>query len=177
MTALLWTDVETDGLDRDTGHLLEVGMVATGPDLEPLDDGVSSPIRFDGAVDAFIGRMHGPNGLLAECRTAPELDEVAQRCRAYVARHLAAADRMLPAGSSVSFDRRWLGAHMPGLLDGLDHRVFDVSCLDEAARMWAPDTWEGRPARRTDHRVRHCLSDSLALARYYKEALWDISQG
>lgn len=175
MTALLWTDVETDGLDQDTGHLLEVGLLATDSDLNPLDDGMFSPIRFDGAVDAFIGHMHGPNGLLAECRTAPGLDEVAKRCRAYVARHLA-HDDLLVAGSSVAFDRHWLDRHMPGLLDGLGHRSLDISAVDEATRLWAPAIRDGRPERTTDHRTRHCLSDSLALARYYKEVLWDVSQ-
>lgn len=121
MTTLLWIDVETDGLDPERGHLLEVGLLATGSDLEPLDGGVFSPIRFDGPVDAFIGRMHGPNGLLAECRTAPE--------------------------------------------------------ADEASRLWAPDVRAARPDRTTDHRVRHCLADSIALARHYKEALWDRSRG
>lgn len=125
MTTLLWIDVETDGLDPERDHLLEVGLLATGSDLEPLDGGVFSPIRFDGPVDAFIGRMHGPNGLL----------------------------------------------------DGLGHRSLDVSAVDEASRLWAPDVRAARPDRTTDHRVRHCLADSIALARYYKEALWDRSQG
>lgn len=177
MTTLLWIDVETDGLDPERGHLPEVGLLATGSDLEPLDGGVFSPIRFDGPVDAFIGRMHGPNGLLAECRTAPEADEVAGRCRAYVARHLARSTDVLVAGSSVSFDRRWLDRHMPGLLDGLGHRSLDVSAVDEASRLWAPDVRAARPDRTTDHRVRHCLADSIALARHYKEALWDRSRG
>lgn len=177
MTTLLWIDVETDGLDPGSGHLLEVELLATNSDLEPLDEGFFSPIRFDGSVDAFIGRMHGPNGLLAECRAAPPLDEVARWCRAYVARHLAATPDVLVAGSSVSFDRRWLDAYMPGLLDRLGHRSLDVSAVDEASRLWAPDVRAARPDRTTDHRVRHCLADSIALARHYKEALWDRSRG
>lgn len=178
MTTLLWIDVETDGLDPERDHLLEVGLLATGSDLEPLDGGVFSPIRFDGPVDAFIGRMHGPTACWRNAgRRRRRTKEVAGWCRAYVARHLARSADMLVAGSSVSFDRRWLDRHMPGLLDGLGHRSLDVSAVDEASRLWAPDVRGARPDRTTDHRVRHCLADSIALARHYKEALWDRSQG
>lgn len=169
MTTLMWVDVETDGLDPMDGHLLEVGLLATDTDLNPRDDGFSSPIRFDGPVDGFIERMHTPNGLLAECASAPDLDEVADMCRRYV--DACADDGLIAAGSSVRFDLDWLDMDMPGLFARASHRLFDVSALDLAARMWYPAAYKSRPARTTDHRTMHCLHDSLELARHYRKAL------
>lgn len=172
-TLLLWVDTETTGLDPAGGRLLEIGLRCTDTSLNPLDGGFESVIRYEGAVSPFIQRMHGANGLLDACARpdAPTMDEAARGARAYVERWLEDCERLLPAGSSVGFDRKWLDRRIPGLLDGVHHRVFDVSVLDEAFAAWKPDVHEARPARTTDHRVRHCLDDSIRLAAWYRSRL------
>lgn len=172
-TLLLWVDVETTGLDPSHGAILEIGMRWTDTRLDRLDDGFSTPVAYDGPVDGFIERMHGPNGLLAACSSpgAPAPDEAARRARAYVESRLSDGARVLAAGASVRFDRDWLDMLMPGVLEGVHHRSLDVSALDEAARMWAPLTWAARPERTTDHRVDSCLDDELRLAAHYRDAL------
>lgn len=64
---LLWVDTETTGLDPHKDPILEIGMIATGPDLKPVDDGFHTTVHWDGKPSEFIQGMHGPNGLLAEC--------------------------------------------------------------------------------------------------------------
>ncbi|MBT1164831.1 exonuclease domain-containing protein [Bifidobacterium felsineum] len=171
-TRLLWVDVETTGLDPMRDDLLEIGLLCTTPDLEPMDDGYHSVIRHVGPVDGFIQRMHGPNGLLGECRAKDARDgfTVMLEARDYIQTQLDAEYRLIPAGSSVNFDRRFLDANMPGLLDGCSHRSFDVSVLYEAIRMWNPEKLPDT-VKTTDHRVMHCLKDSLAYAQAYRRLL------
>ena len=69
MDTLLWIDVETTGLDPDSDALLEIGMLYTDGGLHPIDAPLDLVLRWDGTPDDFIKGMHGPNGLLAECRT------------------------------------------------------------------------------------------------------------
>ena len=176
-TLLLWVDVETTGLDPSHGAILEIGMRWTDAGLDRLDDGFSTPVAYDGPVDGFIARMHGPNGLLAACSSpgAPAPDEAARRARAYVESRLSDGARVLAAGASARFDRDWLDMLMPGVLSGVHHRSLDVSALDEAACMWAPLTWAARPVRTTDHRVDSCLDDELRLAAYYRDAFRGVA--
>lgn len=169
MDSLLWIDVETTGLDPENDALLEIGMVCTDADLNPIDGPFDVVLRWEGTPDPFIETMHGPNGLLDACRTGLDPEEVYRRAREYAHRHTDA----LVAGSSVRFDRAMLDAHDPRILAGLGHRSLDVSSLDvssldEAARLWNPEYRAHRPERTTDHRCLHCLADSIALTRHYR---------
>lgn len=172
-TRLLWMDVETTGLDTQHDRILEIGLIVTDDNLTPLDEGFHSIIRYSGETSEFITAMHTPNGLLAECAApgAPTLPEAGEQARAYVSRWLESS-RLLPAGSSLRFDRDIISHTWPHLLDGCSHRSFDVSVFYEAACLWSPTIAQNAPESTTDHRVMHCLADSLAYARYYKKALW-----
>lgn len=168
-TVLLWLDTETTGLDTRHDHLLELGMRFTDTGLRPLDGGFSSPVRWLGHPDQFIREMHTPNGLLEACATAPMQPEVIKAAKAYLKPHL--HDRILPAGSTVRFDRDLLDRIDPDLLAGCDHRSLDVSAINEAAKAWWPEVAAKAPDGRTNHRVDHCLDDTIGWARYYMQAL------
>ena len=174
-TRLLWVDTETTGLDPRTDPILEIGMIATGPDLEPVDDGFHTVVHWDGEPSGFIRAMHGPNGLLAECAhpSAPGMFAAALSARDYVETQLDAGVRLLPAGSTVRFDRDMIDSWMPGVLDGCSHRSLDVSALYEAVRMWNPTVLPDM-AKTTDHRVMHCLADTLRFAREHRRLICSI---
>lgn len=167
-TSLLWIDVETTGLDPASDALLEIGMLYTDADLNPIDTALDLVLRWDGEPDDFIAGMHGPNGLLEACRHGLDPEEAYRLAAEYAHRRPA-----LVAGSTVRFDRAMLDAHDPRVLDGLGHRSLDVSALDEAARLWNPAYREARPERTTDHRCLHCLDDSIRLARHYERLMED----
>lgn len=78
------------------------------------------------------------------------------------------------AGSTVSFDRRWLRAHMPTLEALVSYRSIDVSSLTELARRWSPEAYAGRPGAgkaKEDlaHRALADVRESIAYLRYYRE--------
>ena len=62
---------------------------------------------------------------------------------------------------------------MPGVLDGCSHRSLDISAVCEAVRMWNPAILPDMEPS-TDHRVMHCLADTLRYARAYRGLICSI---
>jgi oligoribonuclease (3'-5' exoribonuclease) len=78
------------------------------------------------------------------------------------------------AGSTVSFDRRWLREHMPLLEKQGGYRSIDVSTITELAKRWAPEVYKCRPgADKTkeegEHRALPDVRESINYLRYYRK--------
>lgn len=177
---LLWTDIETTGLDECKDAILEIGMLVTDWDLHAFDSGFHAVIRPNGwwwrkrRLSERVQDMHRPNRLLRAVDggnavdTTTAIDAMNDYLNPYFA-----DQGLLLAGSSVDFDRRFIKRLAPELFVWyrLGHRVMDVSVLDEIARIQYPELHDHRPERTTDHRVTNCLHDSMHLYRYYQEHL------
>lgn len=181
---LMWTDVETTGLDPVRDAVLEIGMRATDYELNPVGDVrdlhlVIHP-RFPRLrwrrMGEFARHMHARNSLLDACE-ASDLSgwQAALAVALWIDAIVPDGGRVVLAGSSVHFDRGFIAA-LPTPYGGaplarVSHRQLDVSALDEIAKHLHPDVYGHRPPRTTDHRVMHCLDDSMALYRYYLDNL------
>lgn len=183
---IVWTDVESTGLDERNGHLLEVALVLTDDEL--VEQGhfsvVVQPVgtTIDATVanmDVVVREMHTANGLIAELRegggvrryeaeehiikwlkgpcTSPEQEKLS----------LESLSKVPLAGSTVGFDRRWLREHMPRLEALFSYRSIDVSSITELARRWSPSTYEGRPKAGKAHRALADVRESIAYLKYY----------
>ena len=78
---MVWIDVETTGLDTEQDALLEVAMLITDCELEPLAGSnyvIHWPDPTDLPMSQLVRKMHTDNGLLDECRVSklliPEID-------------------------------------------------------------------------------------------------------
>lgn len=175
--ALIWTDLETTGLDpRAPGAaLLEIALVITDADLNELDVFHRVfPLPVDLRVPPKVLAMHARSGLLEAIAEVPpsgrggptEKDdyEIAD----WLAKRGAAG---LPlAGSTVSFDRNWLEAHLPYTADVPHYRNVDVSSIKELVRVWSPQLAWTPPAEKA-HRSLDDVRESMGELRHYALAL------
>lgn len=171
------------GLDPATDSILEIFCVVTDGDLNFVsDDGegfhavIQHPSSRLDAMDSWCTTTHASSGLtaavLASDTTASEAGEMLFN---YVTRHVPSRGVGLLAGSSVGVDRAFLLAE-PAYRDVVRHlhyRIFDVSSIKEAAKRWCPNQLlKAAPRKKWGHRARDDILESIAEARYYKEAVF-----
>lgn len=144
MSALVWIDLETTGLDPARDKILEVGMVATDRNLQPLTArnesvlAVPSPLSFtimphDGLDvskwNPSVAAMHSENGLIADIVTSGIKLDGAGGARDHVNRWL----RQLATsqGGSLTSANKWredsehLAFIMAGSTIGFDKAFFE----------------------------------------------------
>lgn len=192
---LVWLDLETTGLDPGTGHILEVAVVVTDEDLEPI---YSRSLLVDPRPDleekygpmrepfawpdvfaaanptataaADVERMHTDSGLLqAIDDLKPGNIEMAQEVLlGEVAPCFGDAPDFGPlCGNGVAhFDRAWLVGHMPEFNGRLSYRHLDTRSLWLATQRWAD--FGGAPQDARTHRAMSDVVDALQFARWFR---------
>lgn len=142
-TVLVWCDLETTGLDerKGIGEILEYAVVLTDIELKEID-AVEGVITHDmnwinDIMNDYVMEMHTKNGLLQEILEASSksgdlfgrtaIAQAEKMLVGWLLRHKTEDTIFVIAGSSVSFDRRWLKAHMPEFEAMLHYRQLDVS--------------------------------------------------
>tara|TARA_S200002703_G_scaffold151802_1_gene151574 strand:+ start:291 stop:929 length:639 start_codon:yes stop_codon:yes gene_type:complete len=141
-TILVWTDLETTGLDRNNGRILEYGIVFTDLNLNEITS-MEGLVKQDvdelrPLMDDYVTKMHTDNGLLDELRKAgPGVGvgyenqrvicdvAITTVIKSLQAQHPTAS--FVLAGSTVGFDRGFIEVHMPSFFKQLHYRQLDVS--------------------------------------------------
>lgn len=177
---IVWTDIETTGLDEREDHLLEVALVITDDELKEVavtstcvNPALSLWNQMVAKLDPVVSAMHTKNGLLQLLWPKQKQNEEQAALIEFMVTNLPPEEiRKTPlAGSTVGFDRRWLRHHMPQLEGLFSYRSIDVSALTELAKRWAPLLYENRPKvdQAVAHRALEDVRASIALLRYYRE--------
>lgn len=177
---IVWVDVETSGLDERVGHLLEVAMVVTFDDLrEHASESVvlkASRIDEPDFFPLIVREMHEKNGLIRDVKERGlDLFTGAANLRDWLEKCFGNVNdiRQVPlAGSTVSFDRRWLRHHMPEVEALFNYRSIDVSCLTELSSRWAPSVYANRPKaeKGKPHRALDDARASIEYLRYFRSS-------
>lgn len=144
---IAWIDVETTGLDPDREYLLEISLILTDNELNPVADPVSVLIdpSVEGVhpdykvgsdiartVDDFIRDMHTSNGLFADLDAG--LGVAPDEADGLIADAINAAagegGKPLLAGNSITLDRNFLEAQAPLTYAALHYRSIDVTSIE-----------------------------------------------
>ncbi|KAH8828218.1 ribonuclease H-like domain-containing protein [Flagelloscypha sp. PMI_526] len=173
---MVWIDCEMTGLDFKRDTIIEIAVVITDGNLEPVDDGIEFVIRTDKEVldnmNEWCVKQHGQSGLVQACLESPHTKEnVKDNILEYVQKWVPVQRTAVLAGNSVHADKAFLVNEMPDLIDWLHYRIVDVSSIKELSWRWYPTY---KPPRRapSNHRALDDIRDSIQELKEYRKSLF-----
>lgn len=164
---LIALDIETTGLDMARDQVLEIALIVlhreTFEELESYDSVVRPPATLAGMADN-LRAMHTRSGLLDEIEfgAGASLDAALDSVRDIASRYPQA---VLLGRNVGSFDRAFLEAKRPGVLDALHYRCLDLSSLLLLWKIYDPTRLEGLPKPTGTHRAMADVRGDIALLR------------
>lgn len=173
---LVWIDCEMTGLDPAVDELVEVAVVITDSELNPVGPGLDVIIKpSDEALaqmNDFVRNMHTTSGLLDDLAGGLTLAEAQRQVVDYVKQYVPIAGAAQLAGNSVGQDKIFLQAYMPQVIEHLHYRVIDVSTIKELAKRWYSRVYVCAPEKHGGHRALADILESIQELRYYRKALF-----
>jgi oligoribonuclease len=174
--ALVWIDCEMTGLDPLKDVLVEIAVIVTDAELNPLDDGLDIVIATDPAkladMEEVVRDMHTSSGLLDAIGAATTtVEEAEAEVLAYIKRFVAERRKAPLCGNTIATDRSFIVHYMPQLDDFLHYRMIDVSTIKELARRWYPRAYYNAPPKNGGHRALADILDSINELRYYRSTV------
>ncbi len=169
----VWIDLEMTGLSPENDVILEIATTVTDGQLNIIAQGPSyiiwQPEDKLTNVDPWITKTFGkPGGLLDQSRRSPIRIEFAKHeTFEFIKKHVPIHAGLL-AGNSVWQDRLFLKRYMPEIIDYLNYRILDISCIKEVVRQWYP----GNPAtefkKSENHRASEDVKESIEELKHYR---------
>lgn len=130
MKKLFWIDLEMTGLDVNKETIIEVGVIITDLDFQPLETYhtvVKQPESYLLAMDDWNKKHHGASGLLQEIPSGRDPAVVEAELIALSDRHFRGEERAVLAGNSIAQDRLFITKYFPKFNDKLHYRMLDVT--------------------------------------------------
>ena len=162
------------GLDVEIDDLIEVAVVITDYELEPVHPGfqiVIAPTEAGLAnMGEFVTAMHESSGLLAELADGVSLADAEQQVLAYITEHVPTAGQAPLAGNTIGTDRAFITKYMPSVDAHLHYRSVDVSSIKELVRRWFPRVYFNAPPKNGGHRALADILESIRELDYYRRA-------
>jgi oligoribonuclease (3'-5' exoribonuclease) len=139
---LAWINLETTDLDPANSFPLEIAVIVTDENLEPIGEFtrvIYQPAENLSQISGFAREMHTENGLLNEVSVGKSTEEVERDLLAFLDSYhwpsSGGSSRIKVAGTNPSFDVAWIQKFFPKLYPKLDHHLFDVIPLREAFQL------------------------------------------
>jgi oligoribonuclease len=178
---LVWIDCEMTGLDLEVDELVEIAVVITDYDLNPVDAGLSIVIKPDASaletMGEFVRAMHTESGLIEEIPNGVSVAEAEYEVLEYVLKHVPEEQKAPLAGNTIGTDRSFLAKYMPRLDGHLHYRNVDVSSIKELAKRWYPRAYFNSPAKNGGHRALADILESIRELQYYRRAIFVADPG
>ncbi|MDQ1710446.1 MAG: oligoribonuclease, partial [Frankiaceae bacterium] len=147
---LVWVDLEMTGLDPDKDVIVEIAVLITDSELEPVAEGldivIHQPADVLAKMDDVVREMHARSGLTeAVLASTVTLEQATEQSLAYVREHVPNLRTAPLCGNSIATDRGFLIKYMPEIDKHLHYRMIDVSSIKELARRWHPKIYQKAP--------------------------------
>ena len=171
---LIWIDMEMTGLRPDVDRIIEVGVVVTDSELNPLDEGMVWVVHQSEDVlkgmDEWNTSTHSRSGLVQKVKDSTlNESQVESNVIQYLSQYVEVNTSPM-CGNSICQDRRFMAKWMPALEAFFHYRNLDVSTLKELAKRWSPDILKGLE-KHGKHEALADVMESIAELKYYREHL------
>jgi oligoribonuclease len=168
MNKLLWVDLETTGLDERSCAILEVATVITTQDLEVIDSMscvVNQLTQTLTGMNEWCKNQHTKSGLVDEVKmsfiTVDKADEILAE---FVTKHI--GKDVVLYGNTITFDQRFIKAHMPKTTALLHYRTVDVT----AFKRYFTDRYGIEEYKKKEtHRALPDIMESIEELKYYSK--------
>ncbi len=164
------------GLNPEVDCLVEIAVVITNSELEPLDDGIDIIIKPTpeglANMNDFVREMHTSSGLINEFENGLTLEDAEQVVLDYVKRFVPDSRTAPLAGNTIGTDRMFLNRYMPALDNHLHYRNIDVSSIKELSRRWYPRVYFNMPKKEGGHRALADIKESIKELQYYRKTVF-----
>lgn len=178
---MVWIDCEMTGLELEVDELVEVAVVITDSELNPVHEGFDVVINpSQAAMDhmgEFVTNMHTSSGLINEIPNGIRLESAQQLVLDYINEHVPENSKPPMAGNSIGTDRAFIAKYMPAIDERLHYRNIDVSSFKELARRWFPRVYFNSPTKDGGHRALADIKESIRELDYYRHALLVAAPG
>lgn len=178
---MVWIDCEMTGLELEIDELVEVAVVITDSELNPVHEGFDVVINpSQAAMDhmgEFVTNMHTSSGLITEIPNGIPLISAEQLVLNYINEHVPENSKPPMAGNSIGTDRAFIAKYMPKIDDRLHYRNIDVSSFKELARRWFPRVYFNSPTKDGGHRALADIKESIRELDYYRHAMLVAAPG
>lgn len=134
---LFWVDLEMTGLDEKVDSILEVAIVITDVEFQPLEEYHRIVYQSQDVIQRmndWCKKTHGESGLTAAIPSGTPLATVEKEILELIERHYRTQDRIVLVGNSVGNDRRFIDTYLPQVAKRLHYRLIDVSSFKEIFR-------------------------------------------
>lgn len=174
---LVWVDLEMTGLDPDKDVIVEIAVLITDSDLEPVAEGldivVHQPADVLAGMEDVVRDMHARSGLTeAVLESTVTLEEAEAQVLAMIREHVPVMRAAPLCGNSIATDRTFLVKYMKEIDKHLHYRMIDVSSIKELARRWHPKIYQKAPTKGGGHRALADILESVEELRYYRSKMF-----
>ena len=171
-TRLIWVDMEMTGLRPEIDRIIEIAVVVTDSDLNPLAEApvlvIHQPARVMDGMDAWNRATHGRSGLTERVGQSRLTEAHAQAQLIDFLRGWGLPGKSPMCGNSICQDRRFMARYLPDLEGYFHYRNLDVSTLKELCKRWAPAIAKGFE-KRSAHTALADILESIEELRYYRD--------
>lgn len=171
-TRLVWVDMEMTGLRPEIDRIIEIAVIVTDSDLNPLAEApvlvIHQPDAVLDTMDSWNTATHGRSGLTERVRQSRLSETQAQAQLIEFLRAWVPPGKSPMCGNSICQDRRFLARWMPQLESYFHYRNLDVSTLKELAKRWKPEVAQGIK-KHGKHEALADIYESINEMKYYRE--------
>ena len=165
-----WIDLEMTGLDPTTDRIIEVGVIITNKQLEPVfewESAIFQPAETLENMNEWCKHHHTASGLLERVPQGITEQQLDDKLAEITLKYFKKTNPCIICGNSIAQDRKFIDRYLPQFAQRIHYRMLDVSSFKIVFREML-----GREFKKQNtHRALDDIKESIAELKYYMSAI------